>query len=50
MVGIPRVARIGLLAVLTLAVMPLLAVGAFSAPAAQTLQVVNYLPLVLGSP
>jgi Tol biopolymer transport system component len=42
----PRGTWVGLLAVLILAAMPLLAASTFSAPAAQTMQPVSYLPLV----
>src|SRR5262245_59734492 len=40
----------GLVAVLMLAALPLLAASAFSAPLAQTLNPVNYLPLVQRPP
>jgi dipeptidyl aminopeptidase/acylaminoacyl peptidase len=46
----PRGTWVGLLAVLILAALPLLAASAFSAPAAQTLHPVSYLPLVNGPP
>ena len=45
-----RGAWVGLVAVLILAAMPLLAASAFSAPAAQTIHPVNYLPLVQRPP
>jgi hypothetical protein len=38
---------VGLLAVLILAALPLLAVSTFSAPVAQTLHPIGYLPLVI---
>jgi Tol biopolymer transport system component len=41
---------VGLLTVLILAALPLLAASAFSAPVAQTLHPVSYLPLVKGPP
>ena len=43
-------ACVGLLAVLILAALPLLAANTFSAPAAQTMQPVSYLPLVKQPP
>jgi Tol biopolymer transport system component len=46
----PRGAWVGILAVLTLAAMPLLAASALSAPAAQTVHPVSYLPLVQMTP
>jgi dipeptidyl aminopeptidase/acylaminoacyl peptidase len=46
----PRSTWVGLLAVLILAALPLLAASTFSAPVAQTLHPVSYLPLLMGPP
>ena len=45
-----RGAWVGLVAVLILATLPLLAASAFSAPVAQTMHPVSYLPLAKGPP
>src|SRR5690349_2540284 len=46
----PHGTCVGVFAVLILAALPLLAASTFSAPTAQILQHVSYLPLIMGSP